>query len=355
MTRRREEIQDAPAEIVVHTPPARHSESRMLDLQRSAGNAAVARMVARQPAAGAPSIGVDPSGVGPGTVMDAENKGLAAVERWFRPACISRGKDGTFNESAPELVALARALPVTRPDGSTTLVRELIIDPATVDSRLRQIARQELVILRENRGIDDVAGVEAQTTATLSNLGQHLPEISFGSEQGKITVGMNGKVMAGTHVGRTEVEAGGGPEGAEAGIKGRGGEAKVEGGPKGVKAEGKLGSLITIKAEIEKEQEGWKWKAYLGFGTLGQIIKAGDIAKAVGATNGALTRSAVAVAGGAKSVDEHAKPLNDALHEIAEKAKKSAAQNREGAQFGLEGSGDEKGGFAVGVTFIVVF
>jgi hypothetical protein len=128
---------------------------------------------------------------------------------------------------------------------------------------------------------------------------------------------------------------------------------------KGIKAEVKAGDLITIKGSVVPEGEGKvSWSAQITISTLGgNVIGAEDIAKVMGAAQDTFAASGGALVNdlGVESVMAHGPLLKKAVTDVAEKAKKSAAQHKGGVSVGATVKGDKSGGYSGAVTFTWVF
>ena len=100
------------------------------------------------------------------------------------------------------------------------------------------------------------------------------------------------------------------------------------------------------------------WSAQITIGTLGgNVIAAEDIAKVMGAAQDTFAASGGAILNnlGVESVTEHGPLLKKAVTDVAEKARKSAAQAKPGWSVGATVKGDKTGGYSGTVTLTWVF
>ena len=332
----------------------------ILALQRAAGNQAVARLLLRQPNL---------------TVTDRQTAATERVLIWFAALArqIRQTEPGTPLQSVPELVYMAAEL-----DLEQGKVRDRM-KPATIEQLIRSKAREEGVELLEHRELADVRGVAAEATAILGNLGRIPTELTIGNSNENITISLGGKVTA--KVGALKLEGETLPEGGAKGgakIKGNAGEVEIHGSPegagtsfkrgktkvgvdlgKGLKAEVKAGDLVTVKGAVTPEGDGkFSWSAQITIGTLGgNVIAAEDIAKVMGAAQDAFAGSGAAILDnlGAESVNKHGPLLKKAVTDVADKARKSAAQGKPGWSVGATVKGDKTGGYSGTVTLTWVF
>jgi hypothetical protein len=115
---------------------------------------------------------------------------------------------------------------------------------------------------------------------------------------------------------------------------------------------------VTVKGAIKPEGDGQiSWSAQITIGTLGNVITAEDIAKVMGASQDTLSKSGGALLDGlgVESVMEHGPLLKKAVTDVAEKAKKSAAQAKPGVSVTVGVKGDKDGGLSGQVTLTWVF
>jgi hypothetical protein len=338
-------------------------EPALLALQRTAGNQAVARFLLRQPNL---------------TITDTKAIASERVLMWFAELAreVRQTEPGTPVQSVPELVYMACELELGQ--GQEGKVRDRM-KPAEIEMLIRRSAREQGIQLLEHRDLEDVRGLQAEATAILGNLGRIPTELTFGSTNENITISIGGKVTA--NVGALKLEGETLPEGGAKGsakIKGNAGEVEIHGSPegagasfkrgqtkvgvdlgKGIKAEVKAGDLVTIKGSVTPEGEGKaSWSAQITVGTLGgNVLGAEDIAKVMSAAQDTFAASGSAIVDnlGVESVTEHGPLLKKAVTDVADKARKSAAQNKPGWSVGATVKGDKTGGYSGMVTLTWVF
>jgi hypothetical protein len=357
-------------------PPA--PAAGILELQRTAGNAAVARMLQREPAptetaAPGQAKGEDnwsfsptakkpfnPFEPQPG-LMDDYNTATQAVMDWFDKAADGLNKQGGagFLQSVPELVDMARGLTVTTKLGKAESVKEVVPQAADIERILRGRARFRGIGLLEHRSLSDLKGVESETMAMLANLGAKIPDhVTFGGDDAKITLNIGGTVTGHLKAGGVEIDAEGSKDGANATAKFKGGQAGIQVSDKGVKAELKAGDLLAIHGSVlKKDDSTWEWKADLQFGTLGKLITPAEIAKVMQGAQDTFSKSAADLANGVsvEKVKANGSALKEAADGVIEVAKKSAEQAKSGWQVGVSVQGGPSGGVSGTVTFTWVF
>lgn len=360
---RLEELERQAREPEPPQPDLPAPEPVVLALQRAAGNQAVARFLLRQPNL---------------TITDRQAVASERVITWFVGVAgdLRKTEMGTPVPSVPELVYLAGELDLG--EGEPGKVRDRM-KPSVIEELIRRTAREQGVVLVEHRDLADVRGLQAEATAILGNLGRIPTELKFGNSSESITISIGGKVTA--NVGALQVEGESLPEGGVKGgakIKGNAGEVEIHGSPdgaggsfkrgqtkvgvdlgKGVKAEVKAGELVTVKGSVVPEGDGKvSWSAQITIGTLGgNVVSADDIAKVMSATQDTLAASGGAILHdpSAASVTKHGPLLQKAVTDVADKARKSAAQAKPGWSVGATVKGDKAGGYSGTVTLTWVF
>jgi hypothetical protein len=369
---RREELERIEREAREPEAPLPLPEPAVLALQRTAGNQATARFLQRQPAAtAAPSLHVD---------NRANDLAWETIYVWFDQLAgeVRQREAGSPVQSIAELVYKACALDYTGADGNPAKVRDHV-KPSGIESYIKARAKQQGITLLDHRDPADVRGLQAEATAILGNLGRLPSELTFGNDNENITISIGGKLTA--NVGALHVEGETLPEGGAKGsakIKGNAGEVEIHGSPegagasikhgqtkvgvdlgKGIKAEVKAGDLITVKGGVTPEGDGKvSWNAQITIGNLGgAVIGADDIAKVMGAAQDTFSTSGTAILNNlsVENVTEHGPLLKKAVTEVAEKAKKSAAQAKSGASVTIGVKGDKTGGYSGTVTLTWVF
>ena len=334
-------------------------EPELLNLQRTAGNAAVSRLLSRQ---GVTSLGMrKPPTLGDLTAgVNADySAAMGVVYKWFdEHAREAQGGGGGFIQSVPELVAMASDLPFTKADGAAAVVHDTV-KPGELELGLRERAKTIGVRLLDHRDMSDVAGRESEIQAALKNLDRIPTSVTFGGDSARVTATITGTVTAEAKVGGAKIEAEGSPGGAKATVSGSGGSAGVEVSDKAVKAELKAGDFVTVEGEIAKQADGsMGWRAEIAIGTLGTMVTPEDVAKVMGGAQETFSQSAGALVRGLGDPDTlavHGGALAGAVSEVAEKARKSAAQARSGWSVGARVEGGAAGGVSGSVTLTWVF
>jgi hypothetical protein len=355
----------------------------MLDLQRTAGNAAVAGLLARQPASGAMRQGAParPNLLDPAALQNAvadHGTAVDAVSAWFDKTAEPHKESLSIPGSIAELVHEACEQPITLRDGTQAKVRDEM-PPPEVEQYLRTRARTKGIRLQEHRDASDVAGVRSELSAVLANLGAIPTQLTFGTDDAKLVASISGKVTGEAKLGKVKVEGevssegvegtvsvpGGGKITGKAGPEGAGASVSVPGAKfgldvtgKGIKAEVKGGDLLTVNGSLTREADGVvAWRAEVSIGTIGKLIMPEDVAKVFKSAEDTFSKSAGELIGGLDDpakVKEHGGALAGAVGEVLDKAKKSASQ-KPGWRVGAELKGDSAGGVGGGVTLTWVF
>lgn len=371
---------------------ARTREHPVLALQRQAGNTAVTRMLQRDDAP--PLTYVRPgsplsmrSTTSPfdysNVVLPAgHGEAVSAVVDWFGKSAaeITSGRSAGFLLAVPELVRWARELPI-EVEGKKGKVADHM-NPAEVESLLRDEAKRRGVRLLEHRSLTDKSGVRSELAAIMENLGRIPTQLELGGDSAKLVLSIAGKATGELALGKGgKLEAEGSAEGGELTYTAPGGKAKITGraGPEGgggslelpggkvsvdvtdskVKAEVKAGDLLTVKGSAGTEKDGsFAWRADIQIGTLGKIITIEEMAKLMIGAQDTFGKAASDLSKGL-SVDkakEHGGAVKDAVKDVVEKAEKSAKQGKKGGwAVGGSLSGTDRGGWAASVTLTWVF
>ena len=231
----------------------------MLALQRSAGNAAVTRLLARDmlsnalgdaPLAAPASFNVrDPLGVG--DLMADETAAGRAAFAYFD----AQNKGGIISISVAELVRNAGQQTFKRKDGSEAKVIDKI--PADkLEEQLRGRAKYFGVTVMEHRAATDLPGMKSEMDAILANLGAIPTELTLGDEDLKVTASIFGTIKGEAKIGSAKVEGEASSEGVEGSVKVPGATLKGSVGEKGIKASLKLGELVTIDGGLNPKSDG---------------------------------------------------------------------------------------------------
>jgi hypothetical protein len=348
-------------------------EPRLLQLQRSAGNVAVTRLLQRE------SLRMRTPDVK--ATDSAYDAAMRAVDRWFDPVAaeVRQREAGSPIQSVAELVWIACELEFTDDAGRTAKVRDQV-KPAALEDYLRRRAKHQGIELLEHRAMADVRGVQAEAMAILGNLGRIPTQATFGGDDNHITISLTGTVTAEAQLGAVKLEGEGSPGGVsgKATVKGRVGELEAHGSGEGVgaslktpggtkvgvdigkgaKAELKAGDFVTVKGSVQPEGEGKvSWSAQITIGTLGDVITPADVAKVMNGAQETFSKSGAALMRdrSLEGLVEHGGPLKTAVTDVAQKARKSAGQGKPGWSVGVGVKGDKSGGVSGTVTLTWVF
>ena len=341
MERRRRHVDDEPTSPKAQAPQVA-ATAALLDLQRTVGNSAVARMLQRQP-------DVMQAAEGAGRDMASAS---GALEKWLVGMSNATrrergGGDGSLSQSMAELVQMARAVTFKTHAGPLDLSGKDVpvgdvLSNSSIEEQLRRDARHHGIPLTEHRSLADPAGAKAEAKAVIANAGAELPssfELEVDAKAATVKVSAGGDIEA-------KIKGGG----VEAGGKA---ELDSEKGVKAAKGTLKLGSFIEISGGVKKTESGrWTWYGELQIGTLGGIVTPADIAKVMLGLQKTLTGGGKALAeSGPGELGLHAVEVQNAVSEVVEKVKKSAEQNKSGMQFGFGVQSDEHGGVSGAFTF----
>ena len=318
----------------------------MLDLQRSAGNAAVARVLAREPAPVTSLQFTQPAPVvgGPNPFLTYRPK-LApevevAVDRWLTQQAAGIRimlLDGKV--SMPELVDRVRRGVPEAAEASPDAIRPRVIEIVGV--------------VPETRSKPDLGGQNVEWAARISNLFPIPPtSVTFGGSQTSLTVGIKGaelktgKITTKAGVGGPESEIKQGP--VKVGVSG-----KWDGSEFGLKTE--VGG-VKFESKVHHKGEGWGWSGGIVIPLGGdEVDELPDVGGAVIGAHGAIGESLSYLQGGGSLTDGYVidrmskvKPAIDAAKNVAGRKGKSGATLR------ITGSA-EGGGWTAGVSLVIVF
>lgn len=351
MTRRLQRRPDEPAaDAERERTPAPPAAAALLDLQRSAGNAAVARVLAREPAADAPLQLVKP----PPLVLGAPNPltyapQLApeveqAIDAWLTQHAAGFKADmldGTI--SMPEIVdQVRRKVPVAA--GAS---------PFAIQGRVYQLVGN----VPGTRGKRDLGGQQAQQRASIANMLPSPPtSVTIGASKTSLTIGIQGAELKTAKDG-AHVTAKADQEGAEAEV--RKGDVKVgasgkwDGSSFGLKTEV---SGVKFGGKVERKGDSWKWSGGLVFQLAGdEVDELPDVGGVVAGAHSAIADSLGHLRGGGSPTDDYVigrmgkiKPAIDAVGGVAARSGKSGATLR------VTASGED-GGFTAGVSLVIAF
>ena len=357
----------APIRRLEDEPPARREpapepsvpEPAVLALQRSAGNAAVARLLAREPAPltlmpprAAPSLPDlrDPR-VMEGVLADWTAAG-EKVEAYFDSIAKEHRETLVIPGSMAALVHGAGQQELVLKDGTTGKVVDKM-KPPEIELRLRERARAKGMEITEHATVGDLPGMKTEVDAILANLGAIPTQVKLGNDDISVTASISGKVSAEAKAGPVKIEGEGSSEGIEGGVTV--GPVKGSFSQKSVKAEVKVGSLLKISGALEPKSDGAVgWSANIELGTIGKLIMPEDVAKVFKGAQDTFSKSAGELARNLddpSKVSEHGGALVGAIKDASEKASKSAEQAKKtGWRLGVDVKGDGSGGVSGGVT-----
>lgn len=347
-------LADEPPQRAEPPPAPVPEEPALLALQRSAGNAAVTRLLARDllsNALGDAPLAAPNLNLPAGALDDWKAAGEAA-DAYFDSIAKQHRETLLIPGSMAGLVHTACEQEFTLKDGSKGKVSDKM-KPPEVEQRLRVRARQQGIEIQEHALEGDLPGIKAEMDALLANLGAIPTEIKLGNDDIKVVASISGKVSAEAKAGPVKIEGEGSSEGVEGGVTV--GPVKGSFGPKGVKAEVKVGDLIKISGGLQPGKDGSVgWSANLEIGTIGKLIMPEEVAKVFKGTQETFSKSAgelVRNRDDPAKVKEHGGALVEAVKGAVEKAQKSAAQAKKpGWRVGVEVKGDGSGGVSGGVT-----
>jgi hypothetical protein len=352
MTRRGARLADEDEATAERAPEARSAPPApsLIELQRSAGNAAVARALARQPTAGAP---LQLPGASPPSLLGGPNPLLtylpqldpaveAAVDRWLRGQAAGFRVsllDGSI--SMPEVLDRVRRSVPEAASASAEAIRGRVIEIVGV--------------IPEVRGKKDLAGERAQQQARISNMFPTPPtSVTWGGSQNSITIGINGADIKAAP-GGAHVTAKAGKEGAEAELQQ--GDAKVGASGKWDGSEFALKTQVgpvKFDSKVHRKGTGWGWTGGLVIQLAGaEVDELPDVSGAVSGANAAITESLGYLQGGGSPTDAFVrdrmakiKPAIDAVGQVAAR--------KPGATLRVTGSADSAG-WSAGVSLVIVF
>ena len=341
------ERHDRPLEPEPPEPP-------ILALQRSAGNAAVTRLLARDVlsnALGDAPLAAPNLNLPVGGLDDWAAAGLR-VDAYFDEVAKEHRETLLVPGSMAGLVHQACEQEFTLKNGTKLKVAEKM-KATEVEQRLRLRARTQGFQIQEHADAGDLPGIKAEMDALLANLGAIPTEVKLGNDDIKVVASISGKVSAEAKAGPVKIEGEGSSEGIEGGVTV--GPGKVSFGQKGVKAEIKVGDLIKVSGGLQPGKDGSVgWSASLEIGTIGKLIMPEEVAKVFKGTQETFSKSAgelVRNRDDPAKVKEHGGALVEAVKDAVEKAQKSAAQAKKpGWRVGVDIKGDGSGGVSGGIT-----
>lgn len=354
-------LADEPADRREQPPEPAPAEPAVLSLQRTAGNAAVAQLLARQPAfsplrpdapLAAPDIHTLPKGA-----LDDWTAAGEAVDAFFDSIAKDHRETLLIPGSMAGLVHRACEEELTLKDGTKAKVTDKM-KAAEVEQRLRLRARSQGIQIQEHADAGDLPGMKAELDALLANLGAIPTELKLGDDDISVTASLSGKVAAQAKAGPVKIEGEGSSEGIEGGVTV--GPVKGSFSQKSVKAEVKINGLLKVSGGLEPKSDGSVgWSANVEIGTIGKLIMPEDVAKVFMGAQDTFSKSAGELARNLDDpakVKEHGGALAGAVKDAVEKAQKSAAQAKKpGWRVGAELKGDGAGGVSGSITLTWVW
>ena len=251
----------------------------MLALQRSAGNAAVTRLLARDmlsnalgdaPVAAPASYNVrDPLGVG--DLMADETAAGQAAFAYFD----AQNKGGIISISVAGLVHKACEQAFTLKDGTKRRSTDKI--PATEVEQRRGCVRALRGGDPGARGGGDLPGIKSEMDAHARQPRRDPDRGQARQRRHQGRASIFGKVNAEAKAGPVKIEGEGSSEGIEGGVTV--GPGKVSFGQKGVKAEIKVGDLIRSSGGLSPTRTAPSAGRRASVGTIGKLIMPEDVAK----------------------------------------------------------------------------
>ncbi|MEW6583389.1 MAG: hypothetical protein AB1416_11590 [Actinomycetota bacterium] len=350
-------VREAPREPGVEAPPSPDDEVR--ELQRSAGNRAVSRLLQRQdaPTAAAPFSPLAPRGpfdLRPGAITlpelapDVREKVRAFLET--RKVGIGiRVAEGSI--SMPEVVRMVREGVPEAADA----------DPFAIRMEVASVMGRETP--PPTRAKRTAAGTESEIGARIANaLGSAGKGLKVESRAGSLALTFSG-VVASTKVGGATVTATGGPGGGEVTAGGGSASVTASASEKSVGLSAKL-DRASFEAKVERDDSGtWsRWQVGLRVAVVGgdPLEDAADIPElreaAVKAE--AAVRAVIAhLQAGGSPTDPKVKDLMKDVKPAVEGVKR-AVQTPKGPNVTVAATvkgGDEKLGTFAGVSLIIEF
>jgi len=344
--RRPEDAEDTRAAPAA-APPA--PAAALLELQRRAGNAAVARVLAREPA-GAPVQLTRPGPVVGGAnpflnykPPELEPQVQQAVDAWLTDQKSGIGiQVGQGATSIPEIIDQIRRHVPAAADADVAAIR------ARIDAIIGPVPG--------TRGKRDLAGARAEQQARISNIFPTPPtSVTFGGSQTSVTVGIHGAELK-TRAAQTGISGKADQEGAEAELKKGdtkvGASGKWDGSEFALKTE--VGAL-KFSTKVHRKGAAWAWTGGLTIQLSGEEAdELPDVGGAVMGAHAAIAESLGHLQGGGSFDDGYVKdrmgkvkPAFDAVGNVAKRTKPGATLR--------VNVGAEDGGFTAGVSLVIVF
>jgi hypothetical protein len=340
-------------------PPAQKSDAAaILALQRSAGNAAVSRMLARAPT-DAPLL---PGIADPGKSSLVPGLG-ASLHLDEVPMSVQMPVDAYLDQHTPEILEKVLAGTISIPEMVSEL-RQKVSQASTVSgSALAGIVRghkysNATLKIPEERKKVDATGLTKQAEASIGNALPSVPtSVSLSGSAGSLTLSISG-VQIKTKVGGAQVKVDAGKDGPSAEVKkgdvSVGASAKWDGTEFGLKTQVKDAKL---DGKVSKDPtKGWTWSAGLVMPLWGSEIDVlPDLNKVVGEAQGAISESVAYIQGGGSPTDSYVTDRLAKIKPAIEAAQRTAQQSKGPAATLRASVGGGAGGFSAGVTLTIEF
>jgi hypothetical protein len=350
VTRRRDHRSGAAAagaEVERVEPPPLPS---LLDLQRSAGNAAVARMLAREPAADAPLVQFTTP---PPIVFGAPNPLLYKPQ--LSPA-VEKAVDEYLTQQKPGILAAMAGGAISMPEVVDGVRRHVAVAADASPEGIRMRVSNIVGDVPQRRGKNDLGGKKAAQEASIANMLPTPPtSVTVGGSKTSLTVRIAEAELKTARDG-AHVTAKADKEGAEAEVKKgdvkAGVSGKWDGSEFGVKTEV---AGVKFGGKVERKGDSWKWTGGLVFQLSGdEVDELPDIGGAVSGAHAAITDSLGYLQRGGSLGDGYVtsrmgkiKPAIDAVGQVA-------GRSKPGATLRVTASAED-GGFTAGVSLVIVF
>jgi hypothetical protein len=352
VTRRRLQREGEPeAEREASPPAAPHPQASLLELQRRAGNAAVARVLAREPATDSPLLPRGPAFQVPG-VMGGVNPLL--VPRTQLAPDVERAVDAFLRMQAPGIRISVQAGRISMPEVVDRVRRSV---PEAANAPLEGIRSRVIDVVGvvpETQGKPDLGTHKAAQEAKISNLFPTPPtSVTFGSSKTNVTIGIGDAAIK---LGKLTVKAdkeGGSVQHKDGDLK-VGVSGKWDGSEFGLKTD--VGG-IKFESKIKRKGDAdWGWTGGIVIPINGEEVdELPEIGAAVSGAHAAITESLGHIHGGGSPTDSFVtdrmgkiKPAIGAIGDVAGRKGKSGATLR------LTGSADS-GGWTAGVSLVIQF
>ena len=319
----------------------------LLDLQRSAGNAAVARVLARDAVPTSLGFG-SPTPVGP------IGSNPLLTYRPTLPADVQEAVDRWLSNQAGGIRIAMNGGVISMPE-VIDRVRRGVPEAASASQEAIRSRVIELVgAVPETRTKQDIAGQNTEWASRIANAFPVPPtSVTFGGSKNSVTIGIHGAEIK---TGKLTTTAD--KEGAEAELKQGGAKVGVSG-----KWDGSEFGLKTEVAGVKFETKvhplrgNWGWTGGIMIPFWGEDVdELPDIGAAVGGAHAAISESLGHLRGGGSLTDGFVtdrmgkiKPAIEAIGNVAGRKGKSGGALR------ITAGAGEGGGWTAGVSFVIAF